>query len=38
MYRSPEVKPDPRRALPAVDRLAAAVRERDPSLPRWAAL
>jgi len=28
---------DPRRALPAVDRLAREVREADPSLPAWSA-
>jgi len=28
---------DPRRALPAVDRLAREVREADPSLPSWSA-
>jgi len=38
MYRSPEVKPDPRRALPAVDRLADAVAAKWPSLPAWAVL
>ncbi len=38
MYRSPEVKPDPRRALPAVDRLAAAVGARASGLPGWATL
>ncbi|MCH8889700.1 MAG: L-seryl-tRNA(Sec) selenium transferase [Myxococcales bacterium] len=38
MYRSPEVKPDPRRALPAVDRLAAAVAVKRPDLPTWAVL
>jgi L-seryl-tRNA(Ser) seleniumtransferase len=38
MYRSPEVKPDPRRALPAVDRLADAVAAKCPSLPAWAVL
>jgi len=36
MYRSPEVKPDPRRALPAVDRLADAVAALRPDLPAWA--
>jgi len=38
MYRSPEVKPDPRRDLPAVDRLAEGVAERSPDLPSWAVL
>jgi len=38
MYRSPEVKPDPRRALPAVDRLAEAVAAMRPDLPGWAVL
>lgn len=38
MYRSPEVKPDPRRALPAVDRLADAVAAERPELPAWAVL
>ncbi len=38
MYRSPEVKPDPRRALPAVDRLADAVAAKRPDLPTWAVL
>jgi L-seryl-tRNA(Ser) seleniumtransferase len=38
MYRSPEVKPDPRRALPAVDRLADAVAAKCPNLPSWAVL
>ncbi len=38
MYRSPEVKPDPRRALPAVDRLADAVAAKRPNLPAWAVL
>jgi L-seryl-tRNA(Ser) seleniumtransferase len=38
MYRSPEVKPDPRRALPAVDRLADAVASERPELPTWAIL
>ncbi len=33
MYRSPEVKPDPRRVLPAVDRLADAVAAERPELP-----
>src|SRR3990172_10629223 len=31
-----EVKSDPRRGLPAVDRLAACVRELVPDLPDWA--
>jgi len=38
MYRSPEVKPDPRRVLPAVDRLADAVAAERPELPGWAIL
>jgi L-seryl-tRNA(Ser) seleniumtransferase len=38
MYRSPEVKLDPRRALPAVDRLAGAVGAKRPDLPAWAVL
>ena len=38
MYRSPEVKPDPRRALPAVDRLADVVAAERPDLPTWAIL
>jgi L-seryl-tRNA(Ser) seleniumtransferase len=38
MYRSPEVKPDPRRALPAVDRLADAVAAKRPDFPSWAVL
>ena len=38
MYRSPEVKPDPRRALPAVDQLADAVAENRPDLPIWAVI
>jgi L-seryl-tRNA(Ser) seleniumtransferase len=38
MYRSPEVKPDPRRALPAVDRLADALAAKRPDLPTWAVL
>ncbi len=38
MYRSPEVKPDPRRALPSVDRLADAVAAQRPELPGWAIL
>jgi len=38
MYRSPEVKPDPRRALPAVDRLTDAVAAQHPDLPAWAVL
>ncbi len=33
-----KVKPDPRRALPPVDRLMAAIAQSDPSLPGWAAL
>jgi len=36
MYRNPEVKSDPRRALPAVDRLSDAVSEQRPDLPGWA--
>ncbi len=36
MYRNPEVKSDPRRALPAVDRLSDAVAEQRPDLPGWA--
>jgi L-seryl-tRNA(Ser) seleniumtransferase len=36
MELSREVKPDPRRGLPAVDRLAASVRELTPKLPDWA--
>ena len=38
MDRSPEVKSDPRRALPAVDRLVDAVIAQKPALPAWAAL
>jgi len=38
MYRSPEVKPDPRRELPAVDRLVDAVAAKSPDLPSWAVL
>jgi L-seryl-tRNA(Ser) seleniumtransferase len=34
----PEVKPDPRAALPAVDRLAREVETATPQLPRWAVL
>jgi L-seryl-tRNA(Ser) seleniumtransferase len=37
MDRSPEVKSDPRRALPAVDRLLDAVITQQPVLPAWAA-
>lgn len=33
---SRNLAPDPRRALPAVERLAAAVREQAPELPEWA--
>ena len=33
-----ELAPDPRRSLPAVDRLVAAVRAQAPELPGWAAL
>jgi len=36
MYRNPEVKPDPRRALPAVDRLVAEVAADRTDLPSWA--
>ncbi len=36
MEPSGAVNPDPRRGLPAVDRLAAQVREREPELPAWA--
>ena len=38
MYRSPEVKPDPRRVLPAVDRLVEAVAAERSDLPTWAIL
>jgi L-seryl-tRNA(Ser) seleniumtransferase len=38
MDSSPQVKSDPRRALPAVDRLARSLREAHPDLPGWAAL
>jgi L-seryl-tRNA(Ser) seleniumtransferase len=38
MDSRPEVKSDPRRALPAVDRLARSLREAHPDLPGWAAL
>ncbi len=38
MYRSPEVKPDPRRVLPAADRLVDAVAADRPDLPTWAVL
>jgi L-seryl-tRNA(Ser) seleniumtransferase len=38
MYRSPEVKPDPRRVLPAVDRLVGALAAERPDLPTWAVL
>ncbi len=38
MYRSPEVKPDPRRVLPAVDRLVDVVAADRPELPSWAVL
>jgi L-seryl-tRNA(Ser) seleniumtransferase len=38
MDSSPPVKPDPRRSLPAVDRLAGALREEHPDLPAWAVL
>ncbi|MDH3211513.1 MAG: L-seryl-tRNA(Sec) selenium transferase [Myxococcales bacterium] len=37
MDPSREVKPDPRRALPAVDRLLSALRAAHPDLPGWAA-
>lgn len=37
MNHRPQVKPDPRRALPAVDRLLASVRRGHPGLPEWAA-
>jgi L-seryl-tRNA(Ser) seleniumtransferase len=33
----PQVKSDPRRSLPAVDRLARSLRETSPDLPDWAA-
>jgi L-seryl-tRNA(Ser) seleniumtransferase len=36
MKPSREVKSDPRRRLPAVDRLAARVRAAEPDLPDWA--
>lgn len=32
----PPVNPDPRRALPSVDRLSRAARQRQPGLPAWA--
>ncbi|RIK99720.1 MAG: SCO family protein, partial [Proteobacteria bacterium] len=35
--RAVTTRADPRRQLPAVERLAAAVRASDPSLPAWAA-
>ncbi len=38
MNQSAKVKSDPRRALPAVDRLAEAVTQLEPDLPSWAAL
>jgi L-seryl-tRNA(Ser) seleniumtransferase len=38
MEPTSEVKPDPRRGLPAVDRLAARVREAAAELPDWAVL
>jgi len=38
MDPSPQVKSDPRRAIPAVDRLARSLREAHPELPGWAAL
>jgi L-seryl-tRNA(Ser) seleniumtransferase len=37
MDSSPEVKPDPRRALPSVDRVVRALEAGWPSLPVWAA-
>jgi len=37
MNPGPEVNPDPRRSLPAVERLAARLREECPDLPPWAA-
>jgi L-seryl-tRNA(Ser) seleniumtransferase len=36
MDSSPQVKPDPRRALPSVDRLTGLVRGGRPDLPEWA--
>jgi L-seryl-tRNA(Ser) seleniumtransferase len=38
MNREAKVKPDPRRALPAVDRLVAEITQLAPKLPGWAAL
>jgi L-seryl-tRNA(Ser) seleniumtransferase len=38
MDRNSEVKSDPRRALPAVDRLVDAIIAQKPALPAWAAL
>jgi L-seryl-tRNA(Ser) seleniumtransferase len=38
MDRSPQVKSDPRRELPSVDRLAASVAEGRRELPAWATL
>jgi L-seryl-tRNA(Ser) seleniumtransferase len=38
MDSSPPVKSDPRRSLPAVDRLANALRGERPDLPAWAVL
>ena len=38
MDQSREVKPDPRRAIPAVDRLLSELRGSYPDLPGWAAL
>ena len=35
MNPRPEVKSDPRRALPSVDRLARALTEAEPGLPAW---
>ena len=37
MNSGSQVKSDPRRALPAVDRLLRQVEARAPELPRWAA-
>ena len=36
MTPEPQVNPDPRRALPAVDRLMRSVREACGDLPEWA--
>jgi len=38
MDSSPQVKSDPRRLIPGVDRLTDSLRERHPELPTWAAL